>query len=218
MMRKFSAARLLAATAVAGLALAGCASGADTAAPGSTGSAPSAAESAMQNDADVTFAQGMIPHHRQAVEMAELVAGRSENPAVIDLAARIGAAQAPEIDTMTGWLQEWGAEVPAEGDMSGMEGMEEGMEGMSGMEGMEGMEGMGGMMTPEQMQGLEQATGAAFDRMFLESMLEHHRGAVEMAQVELDEGADPEALELAQTIIDTQQAEITEMETLLTQV
>ncbi|MBW0109202.1 DUF305 domain-containing protein, partial [Pseudonocardia sp. KRD-182] len=198
MSRKFTAARLLAATAVAGLALAGCASGADTAAPGSTGSGSStAAAQTTQNDADVTFAQGMIPHHRQAVEMAELAAGRSENPEVLDLAARIGAAQGPEIETMTGWLQEWGAEVPAEGDMGDM----------GGMAGMGSGEGMGGMMTPEQMQGLEQATGAAFDRMFLEMMVGHHRSAVEMAQVELDEGADPEALALAQTIIDTQQAE-----------
>lgn len=204
MSRRFTAARLLAATAIAGLALAGCASGAETA-PGSTGSGSStAASQGTQNDADVTFAQGMIPHHRQAVEMAELAASRSENPQVLDLASRIGAAQIPEIETMTSWLQAWGAEVPAEGDMGGMGGMG-------------GMSGMGGM-TPEQMQSLEQASGAAFDRMFLEMMVEHHRSAVEMAQVELDEGADPEALQLAQTIIDTQQAEITEMETLLTQV
>jgi uncharacterized protein (DUF305 family) len=82
---------------------------------------------------------------------------------------------------------------------------------------MGGMEGMGGMMTPEQMTALEQASGPEFDRMFLEMMVEHHRGAVEMAQTELDEGADPEAQALAQQIIDTQQAEITEMESLLQQ-
>jgi uncharacterized protein (DUF305 family) len=205
MIRKFTVARLLATTAVAGLALAGCASGADTAAPGSTGSESSAAATqGTNNDADITFAQGMIPHHRQAVEMAELAASRSENPEVLDLATRIGAAQGPEIETMTGWLEAWGADVPAEGGMGGMD------HGGTG--------GMSGMMTSEQMQGLEEANGAAFDRMFLEMMVEHHRGAVEMAQVELDEGADPAALELAQTIIVTQQAEITEMETLLAQV
>lgn len=205
MSRNFTAARLLVATAVAGLALAGCASGADTAAPGATGSGSSSAvKQGTQNDADITFAQGMIPHHRQAVEMAELATGRSENPKVLDLSTRIGAAQGPEIETMTRWLQAWGAGVPAEGDLDGMGGVKDG--------------GMGGMMTPEQMQGLEQATGAAFDRMFLEMMVEHHRSAVGMAQVELAEGADPAALELAQTIIDTQRAEITEMETLLAQV
>ena len=73
-------------------------------------------------------------------------------------------------------------------------------------------------MTPEQMQQLQGASGPAFDRMFLEMMIEHHRGAVEMAQTELQDGADPEALALAQKIIDTQQAEITEMDTLLQQV
>lgn len=206
-----SPARLLAGIAAAGLILTGCASGADTSAGSSAGSsAPGSSAEATaqgeQNDADVTFVQGMIPHHRQAVEMAGLVAGRSENPELLDLAARIGSSQQPEIDTMTGWLQEWGAEVPAEGsDMSGVEGMDHGG-------------GMGGMMAPEQMQGLGQATGAAFDRMFLQMMTEHHRGAVEMAQVELQDGADPDALALAQTIIDTQQAEISEMETLLQQI
>lgn len=205
-------ARLLTAVAVASLILTGCASGADTSAGSAPpGSSTSAGAQGEHNDADVTFAQGMIPHHRQAVEMADLAAGRSTNPAVLELAARIGGGQQPEIDTMTGWLQEWGAEVPAAGGgMGGMAGMDHG--------GMGGMGGMNGMMTPEQMQGLQQASGPAFDRSFLEMMTGHHRGAVEMAQVELRDGADPRALELAQTIIDTQQAEITEMETLLGQV
>ncbi len=83
--------------------------------------------------------------------------------------------------------------------------------------GMSGMGGMGGMMTPEQMTQLEQTSGAEFDRLFLEMMTEHHMGAVEMAQAELADGSDPRATELAQTIIDTQQAEISEMEGLLTQ-
>lgn len=214
MTTKKNLARLLTATAITTFALAGCASGTEPAPAGSgtPGSSSSATAQGEFNDADVTFAQGMIVHHRQAVEMAELAAERTENPQVLDLAARIGAAQEPEIATLTGWLQEWGAEVPAEGDMSGMGGL-------GGMDhsGMGGMEGMGGMMTPEQMTALDQASGPGFDRMFLEMMVEHHRGAVEMAQTELDEGADPEALALAQQIIDTQQAEITEMESLLQQ-
>jgi uncharacterized protein (DUF305 family) len=214
MTTKKNLARLLTATAITTFALAGCASGTEPAPAGSGTpiSSSSATAQGESNDADVTFAQGMIVHHRQAVEMAELAAGRTENPQVLDLATRIGAAQEPEIATLTGWLQEWGAEVPAEGDMSGMGGMDH-----SGMESMGGMEGMGGMMTPEQMTALDQASGPDFDRMFLEMMVEHHRGAVEMAQTELDEGADAEALALAQQIIDTQQAEITEMESLLQQ-
>ena len=211
MTTKKNLARLLTATAIASFALAGCASGTEPAPAGSgtSGSSSSAAAQGESNDADVAFAQGMIVHHRQAVEMAELAAGRTDNPQVLDLAARIGAAQEPEIATLTGWLQEWGAEMPAEGGTGGMSGMDH--------SGMGGMEGMGGMMTPEQMTALDQASGPDFDRMFLEMMVEHHRGAVEMAQTELDEGAAPDAQALAQQIIDTQQAEITEMESLLTQ-
>ncbi len=189
--------RALVGTAVAGLVLAGCGAATETAptgagAPGSSGVGQSA-----HNDADIAFTQGMTVHHQQAVEMAELAAGRSENPQLLDLAARIGAAQGPEIDTMNAWLAEWGAETPTGG--------------------MDGMGGMGGMMTPEQMTQLEQTSGAEFDRLFLEMMTEHHMGAVEMAQAELADGSDPRATELAQMIIDTQQAEISEMEGLLTQ-
>lgn len=204
-------ARLLAGLAATGLVLTGRASGTDSSAgsatPGSAtpGSSSSAATPGERNEADVTFVQGMIPHHRQAVEMAELAAVRSENPEVVDLAARIGGGQQPEIEQMVGMLQEWGAEVPAaDGAMEGMQGMDH--------------VGMSGMMTPEQMQGLEQASGSAFDRMFLLMMTEHHRGAIEMAQIELREGADPETLALAQEIIDIQRAEITEMEALLEEV
>lgn len=203
-------ARLLAGTAVVGLTLTGCGAAAESGS-GATPAGSAAAEQSAHNDADVTFAQDMIVHHRQAVEMAELAAGRSQNPQLLDLAARIGGAQGPEIDTLTGWLQEWGAEVPAEdAAMGGMAGMDHG--------GMSGMEGMGGMMSEEDMTSLEQASGSEFDRMFLRMMTEHHSGAVEMAQTEVDEGSDPRATRLAQTIIDTQEAEIAEMEQLLTQV
>lgn len=207
---RFSSARLLAGIAAAGLILTGCAAGPDTP-TGSTpgGSSSAAAAQGEHNDADVTFVQGMIPHHRQAVVMADLVPGRSDNAQVVDLAARIGSGQQPEIDMMVGWLEEWGVEVPAEmGGMDGMSGMSHGGD----------MGAMAGMMTPEQMQELQAASGPAFDRMFLEMMTEHHRGAVEMARAELQDGSDPDALALAQKIIDTQQAEISEMDTLLQRV
>lgn len=157
-------------------------------------------DQSTHNDADVAFAQGMIPHHRQAVAMSALAAGRTETPEILDLAARIGAAQGPEIDTMTAWLQEWDAELPA----GGMADMDHG-----------GMSGMDGMMTPQQMGRLEQSTGPAFDRLFLEQMTEHHEGAVVMARTELAQGADPDALALARVIVDSQQAEIDEMADLL---
>lgn len=193
--------------AVVGLALAGCAAGTDTTSPGAaSSSSTSVQQTTAHNEADVSFAQGMTVHHQQAVEMAELVATRSQNPQVIDLAARIGAAQGPEIETLNSWLEEWGADVPSAG-MGGMGGMDHG-----------GTGGMGGMMTPEQMTRLEQASGPAFNRLFLEMMTEHHTGAVEMARTELAEGSDPRATGLAQTIIDTQQAEIDEMAQLITQI
>jgi uncharacterized protein (DUF305 family) len=145
------------------------------------------------NDADVAFAQGMIPHHEQAVEMAELAEGRAESPEVIDLAARIKAAQDPEIEQMRGWLEDWGQEMPDAMDH----------------------ESMSGMMSDEDMMGMEGASGAAFDEMFLTMMIEHHEGAIEQAETELDEGQNAEAKELAQTIIDAQQAEIEEMRGIL---
>jgi uncharacterized protein (DUF305 family) len=172
--------KLLARLAVLAVLLVGCAGG--------TG----------HNDADVAFAQGMIPHHRQAVAMAELAGGRTENPAVLDLAARIEAAQAPEIDTLTAWLQEWDVEVPA-GDMAGMDHGD-----------------MSGMGSPEDLAALEAALGAGFDRLFLEQMTVHHEGAVQMAQTELADGADPDVLALARTVAESQQAEIDEMAALLT--
>ncbi|MBW0088672.1 DUF305 domain-containing protein [Pseudonocardia sp. KRD-184] len=200
--------------AVVGLALAGCAAGTDTTTPGAASSSSTGVEqTTAHNEADVSFAQGMTVHHQQAVEMAELAATRSRNPQVIDLAARIGAAQGPEIETLNSWLEEWGADVPSADTGGGMGGMDHGGTGAMG-----GMGGMGGMMTPEQMTRLEQASGPAFDRMFLEMMTEHHTGAVEMARTELAEGSDPRATGLAQTIIDTQQAEIDEMAQLLTQI
>ncbi|MFC3688782.1 DUF305 domain-containing protein [Aquipuribacter hungaricus] len=153
-------------------------------------------------EADVAFAQGMLPHHRQAVEMSALAGGRAEDPEVVALADEISAAQKPEIVTLTAMLEAWGAEEPAAGGG--------GHEGMAGMEG-----GAAGMMTEDDMSALEAAEGAEFDRLFLELMVAHHEGAVEMAQTELDEGENPEALGLAEQVVDTQQAEIERMRSLL---
>lgn len=155
------------------------------------------------NEADVTFAQGMIPHHRQAVEMSELAADRTDTPEVLELAEEISAAQEPEIRTMTSFLEAWDAEVPED-----MAGMDRGADDMA-------MEGMSGMMTPEQMADLEAAEGEAFDQTFLAMMVAHHEGAVEMAQEELDEGENPDALTLAEAIISTQESEIERMEDLM---
>jgi uncharacterized protein (DUF305 family) len=150
----------------------------------------------------------MIPHHTDAVNMAKLVSSRSKNPQVIDLANRIGKGQEPEIQQMQGWLSAWNASMPGMSTGS-MPGMSDGsMPGMSGGS-------MPGMMSAEEMKQLEQAKGAEFDKMWLDMMIKHHQGAVDMAKTELGKGASTEAKALAQKIIDAQQGEITEMQGML---
>lgn len=158
-----------------------------------------AGEEGAHNDADVEFAKGMIPHHAQAIEMAEMALEQAESPDVKALAGEIQAAQQPEIDMLTEWLESWGEEVPS---MSG--GMDDG-----------DMGGGGGMMAEEDMASLESASGAEFDQMFLEMMIEHHKGAIEMAEAELEDGEFADAQAMARDIIDAQQSEIEEMEGLL---
>lgn len=166
---------------------------------GSDSSSPSSSNdgTADFNDADVTFATDMIPHHRQAVEMAELAETRAESPEVKDLATQIREAQDPEIETMTGWLISWGKPVPD--DMSGMD--------MSSS--------MPGMMSQDEMTSLENTSGAEFDQMFLAMMIEHHRGAIEMAKSEQSGGLFPDAIALAKQIETAQTSEITTLQALL---
>ncbi|MEU5156115.1 DUF305 domain-containing protein [Glycomyces sp. NPDC021274] len=139
------------------------------------------------NDADITFLQMMIPHHEQAIEMADLAQSQAADAEVIELAGQIAAAQQPEIDEMTGLLEEWGE--PTE------------------MEGHEGMS-MGGMATEEQMAELQAAQGADFDRLFVELMIAHHEGAVTMAEEHHAEGQNADAAAIADAVIETQTAEI----------
>lgn len=157
------------------------------------------------NDADVTFAQQMIPHHEQAIEMAQMAQGRASNGEVLELAENIESAQGPEIDTLQGWLQAWGEDAPS-GEMDGMD---------HGDMGDDSGGAMSGVMDEEEMNDLMAASGAEWDRMFLEMMIEHHQGAIEMAQVEVDQGENPDAVAMARKIISDQQAEITQMQQLL---
>lgn len=172
--------------------------------------------SADHNSADVTFAQSMIPHHQQAVEMAKLAPSRASNSEVKKLAAGIQEAQDPEIVQMQTFLRTWGA-TSNSGDMDSMPGMTAmpGTSSMPDMSSMPGMSDMPGMMGQKDMTALEKAKGAAFDRMFLTMMTEHHQGAITMAQTELTQGQNTEAKALAQKIIDDQQAEISEIAELL---
>lgn len=153
----------------------------------------------VMNDADIEFAQGMIAHHEQALEMAEIALDptRGAGPAVIDLATRVQAAQEPEIAQMTAWLTAAGAPLT--------------MDTSDGHD----MSDMAGMMSVEQMDALAVATGDEFDRMWLEMMIEHHEGAVVQARDVIADGSNPEVLALAQEIITAQQGEIDEMRALL---
>lgn len=173
------------------LALVGAACGSND---NPTVGAPSAPSD--HNDADVEFARGMIPHHKQAVEMADLAATRASDPRVKDLAGRIKQAQGPEITTMTGWLEGWGEEVGAAAAGHGGMGMSE-------------------MMSENEMRELETASGQSFDRLFLTMMIRHHEGALAMAKTEIEKGKFPPAQGLAGEITTSQQAEIDEMKGLL---
>ncbi|MGG5258720.1 DUF305 domain-containing protein [Phycicoccus avicenniae] len=143
---------------------------------------------------DVMFAQMMIPHHQQAVEMADLAldakAGASEQ--VRALATNIKAAQDPEIQKMQGWLTSWGAPAGA--------GMDHGMPGM---------------MSATDMTSLKDATGTDFDRQWLTMMIAHHKGAITMAQDVLSSTQDADVRTLADAIIKAQQQEIATMKDLL---
>ncbi|HEY0697771.1 MAG TPA: DUF305 domain-containing protein [Micromonospora sp.] len=183
---------LAGAALVALLGLAGCGGahdgGGHSGAGTPTGSGPSAQVSADFNDSDVMFAQMMIPHHQQAVEMAELAETRASDPALKGLAAGIKAAQAPEIATMTGWLTAWGQPLTPGGGHN--------------------MSEMDGMVAEKDMAALKAASGAEFDRMFAKLMIEHHEGAIQMARTEKADGANAEARALAEKIAADQAAEV----------
>ncbi|MFD7012391.1 DUF305 domain-containing protein [Rhodococcus jostii] len=181
------------------------------------------------NQADVTFAQQMIPHHAQAIEMSDVVLAKDGiDPRVTDLANQIKAAQGPEIEQLQGWLTEWGQSsmpMATSGMMTPDQSMPMATSGMmtpgqsmpmSGME-MPGDSGMGmsGMMSAEDMTALQNAQGVDASRLFLTQMITHHQGAIAMAQTEIDSGQYPDAVAMARTIADTQQQEITTMQNLL---
>jgi uncharacterized protein (DUF305 family) len=187
------------------LTLTACGGSSSTAPADPAPSVSSAAPSnAQHNDADVAFAQMMIPHHRDAVAMAELAADRAQDPEVKALAEQIQATQQPEIDQLTDLLSAWAAEVPPSNSMEGM--------GHGSTPSTSTASGMGGMMAPAQMDQLRNATGVQFDEMFLTMMIEHHRSAVSAAQEEIDEGSNPDAVQLAEKIVADQTAEISRMQ------
>ncbi|MEW1549503.1 DUF305 domain-containing protein [Streptomyces tsukubensis] len=156
------------------------------------------------NDADVMFAQGMIPHHEQALEMSALADGRAQDAEVVGLARAISGAQDPEIRTMKSWLKAWGK--PESG--GSMPGMDHGSGSSGDTAGTAGSDGMAGMMSEAEMAALKAAKGTDFDRKFAQLMIEHHRGAIAMAEDEQKSGRNATAKALAGEVIRAQQAEI----------
>lgn len=170
-----------------------------TAVPDTTAGTAAAPAATDFNDADVSFAQNMIPHHQQAVEMATIALDpeRKASAEVMDLASRIQGAQDPEIQLMNDWLSSWGK-------AEAMEGMDHSTMG-----------GMAGMMTEAEMSSMEAASGSEFDKMWMTMMIAHHKGAIEMSKTEQTDGQSAEAKALAGKIITAQEAEIAEMTTLV---
>lgn len=193
-------ARVAAAALAAALALSACGGGDDptitgASVDGSVKPSPVAGIDADHNDADITFITAMKPHHEGAVEMAELAATRAESAQVKDLATRIVAAQDPEIEMMNKMAAAWGVELGV-----GADAMPPGH----------------GMSMGDDTEVLEPLSGAEFDREFLTRMVVHHEGALEMAETELADGANPQAKQMAADIVESQTAEIAEIKGLLT--
>jgi len=148
--------------------------------------------------ADVEFAQMMITHHQQAVQMATLAETRAADPEIKQLAAQIKAAQQPEITMMTGWLTAWGQPTAQTGGHN-----------------MPGMGGMPGLMSEQEMGQLEAAKGVDFDRMFARMMIAHHNGAIQMAKSVQTNGENADVKTLAATVISTQTAEVGQLQKIL---
>ncbi|MFC8831487.1 DUF305 domain-containing protein [Streptomyces sp. NPDC057137] len=169
---------------------------------GGNGSGDDPAATGAFNDADVAFAQGMIPHHQQAVEMSALADDRAASTEIKALAGEIEKAQDPEITTMRSWLKAWGEPESADGRTPGMH------------HGSSGSGDAAGMMSDQDMADLTAAEGADFDKKFAALMIEHHNGAIAMAREERKNGESTKAKKLAAEVIEAQTAEVEQLNAL----
>ena len=189
-----------AAALAAAIALSGCSTSADAGSMegmdhGSSAMSTTQTQTiaASHNAADAMFAQTMLPHHSQAVEMSDIMLAKTGLDAkIIALAKEIKAAQSPEISTMTNYLSAWGESTTMTGDHA-----------------------MAGMMTSTDLDKLKAAQGTEATKLFLTQMTAHHEGALEMAKSEVADGKNTDALTLAKSIVSSQEAEIKEMKELL---
>jgi uncharacterized protein (DUF305 family) len=151
------------------------------------------------NADDHAFATNMIPHHQQAIELAAMAPERSTDQNLIALANQISAEQQPEINALRVFLVQWD-ENPQDNASHGTGG---------------GHGPMQGMVDDATMAKLQSLQGTEFDTLWLQSMIGHHRGAIEMAKAEVANGKNIDIKRMAQTMIDSQQAEITQMNQML---
>jgi len=195
------------------LGLAACGSSGSSGGSASTSTSAGSSASVDHNAVDVMFATMMIPHHEGAIEMSDLALAQASTQQVKDLAARIKAAQGPEIEQMQGWLADWDAGMP----MTSSADMGHGMMSAGPPSSSADDFGMGRMMTMSEadLAALRAATGVEFDKLFLQQMITHHQGAIDMAEIEVAQGLNPATLALAQAIRTGQAVEITEMQQLL---
>jgi uncharacterized protein (DUF305 family) len=167
---------------------------------GPTGTSPAqSSQSAEHNAADVAFAEDMIPHHRQAVDMTAWVPSRSTNPDLLVMATHISSDQQAEIRTMKGLLAQWGVQ-DAPGHDNSMDHM-----GMP----------VAGMVDGATLNKIQSLSGPSFDALWMTSMISHHQGAIAMAQNEIDQGRSPDAIQLAKMMISAQQREVAQMNHLM---
>jgi uncharacterized protein (DUF305 family) len=154
--------------------------------------------SAMTNTGspeDVTFLENMVVHHQQALEMTTMVPGQSTDPALLALADHIAAQQRTELQGCQAQLLQWEAPSADSGEHDGAPGQR-------------AIPGMVDQATMEKLRGLH---GPAFEKLWLQSMIEHHRGAITMAHNEIEHGQSPEAISIAQSLASRQQTEIDQM-------
>lgn len=183
-------------TALAALTIAGCTiniggSGIDSNGMMDGGMMSNNENASVFSGTDIMFAQMMIPHHQQAVDMSTFAESNTTNPEILALAKQIKDAQAPEIAQMKKWISDTGSSMDMGHDM-----------------------GMGGMLTDEQMSALKSATGPTFDKLYLQGMIGHHEGALQMAKM-IANSKNAEAQQLAENIISSQTAEIEKMKQML---
>jgi uncharacterized protein (DUF305 family) len=203
-MRRLAAAAL--ATLVVTLPLAGC--GDDD---GTGGAADPVKVPASEdfNGTDVTFATDMIPHHAQALSLVDLTLGRDVSPELLSLSEQVRDTRSAEIEQMADWLEEWGQPVP-ETSRDHLNA-----EGHGDDDGTDAHHDLPGMLDEDRVQELADAGGAEFERTWVEMMIEHHEGAVEIAETEIAEGEHPDATAMAESILETQRAEIEQLESML---